>query len=91
MTTVWKFPLIPTKACEPIEISMPRHAAVLHVGVQDGIAYLWAQVNTNKPMETYKFHALGTGWEFPKHVGRYIGTFQIDDGLVFHVYDHLET
>ena len=72
---------------------MPSDAVVLSVGTQNGDIYVWALVNTTKPMSRKKFFVFGTGHPFPegtpplKFVGTVHMTAHIGGGfLVWHVF-----
>ena len=86
MKQVWKYKLGFT-VTDDMTISMPAGAELLTVQVQYGAPALWARVDPEARLVKRRIHISGTG-----HVGaegRYIGTFQLDEGrLVFHVFDH---
>lgn len=84
--TIWKFGL-------PIGETTTHKApwlwdSILHVGHQDGVVCVWAEVNPDSPRAEWfnkSFVVIGTGWEVPpEHVHR--GTVQIGD-MVWHVYE----
>lgn len=79
--TVWKFPM-----AEPgrNRLSMPRGAMVRAVGNQNGGPNLWAEVDTEQPLEDRDFMVVGTGQ--PVGVGVYVGT-AFCDPFVWHVYE----
>jgi hypothetical protein len=81
---IWKFELL---AITPCCISMPQHAEVLTVQVQNGRPYIWARCNQSNPVKDRTFTILPTGVEFESSsfIGDYLGTFQLDGG-VFHVF-----
>ncbi len=67
-------------------IRMPAGAKPLSVQMQNGVAYLWAQVDTEQPEVDALFGVFGTGHDMPG-LGEYIGTFQMHGGqLVFHLF-----
>ena len=81
---IWKYNLHPLSS----QIMAPRGSRVLCVQAQHGTPRLWVEVYPDEPVEPYPLAVYGTGHEIPDDPGRYIGTFQIDDGaFVFHVYD----
>ena len=87
MKTVHKFDLIP--ALQGKGISMPADAYPMYVAVQRGHPYVWAVVDTDKPMEDVHLIIHGTGHELdPNILGYYIGSFMMmdRDALVFHVW-----
>lgn len=84
MTTVHKFPLA---AIPDVELMMPAGARLLHVGHQDGALMLWAEVDEQAPAERRQFVVVGTGWGKPADAEVYVGTVQIQNGLVWHVFE----
>ncbi len=88
MRTIWKFPL----AVEAFQkIDMPKGAEVLTVQPQGDQACIWAILNPKAATTPRGFWIYGTGHdiepEMEKHLGRYVGTFQIR-GYVWHVFEH---
>ena len=79
---IWKFPIGST---EPM-VSMPRGAEILTVQVQNGVPTIWALVDTDAPKAKRLIHIFGTGWDIPKKIHRYIGTWQ-HDALVWHLFE----
>ena len=75
---------------EPIEeptIQLPRGARFLHVGEQDDELYVWALVDSSQPWHTLELVVIGTGWGHKStNIGPHIGTVQMRNGLVFHVF-----
>lgn len=84
--TIYKYPL--PVASNPT-ITMPQHAQVLSVHVQNGMACLWALVNPALPFEERRFFVYGTGHAVEDtSLGRFVGTFMLSGGnLVFHVFE----
>lgn len=83
--TIWKFGI-------PIEdsfmIEMPRNAHVLTVATQQDGPQMWAYVDPKAARELRRFLLVGTGHDIDVGAGRYIGTFQMQQGtLVFHVFE----
>ncbi len=89
---VYKYPL-------PIEaegfIEMPAGAKILSVQAQRGIPMVWALVDpTTKALAKHWFFVFGTGTPIDFDLGdaSFLGTFQLEDGLVMvHVWDNGET
>lgn len=82
MKTIWKYALD-----VEVEIEMPIGATVLSVGEQFGGPVLWAQVDSDAPMEQRTFRMIGTGHEFDG-TGKFLGTIQMMSGaLVVHVFE----
>lgn len=87
MITIYKYPF---KITDSLEIRMPRHAEILHVGLQKGEPHLWARVDTTQPKVTRFINIRGTGHDASR-VDRHIGTLIMSDGeFVFHVFDQGE-
>jgi len=69
-------------------VVMPKDAEILSVQVQYNDICIWALVDPKNELIERGFNIFGTGHEIPETVGKYIGTFQIDDGrLVFHLFE----
>jgi hypothetical protein len=82
---IWKYPL--PKGLNLLE--MPEKAIPRSVQIQGGQLCLWAEVQTNQPLEKRRFIVIGTGHPFPPVETRpdiYIGTVQ-DGALVWHIYE----
>ncbi len=87
MKTIHKYQL---SAADEQEIPMPVNAQILSVQMQDGIACLWAVVDTCEVIANRKIHIRGTGHSLG-NVGRYISTFQLAGGrLVFHAFEGVQ-
>lgn len=84
MKTIYKYAL-------GLGLRMPRGAQLLHLGEQHGDLYVWAKVDIDQPIVWRKLEVVGTGWqEKDGGDGVHIGTVQMHNGLVFHVFDHGE-
>ena len=87
--TIWKYVLVP----EMLTISIPEGATILTAREQGDEICIWAEVCTEKPLETRSFEIYGTGHNIPTDMGvdrRYIGTAAIYGGkYIFHVYERL--
>ena len=85
---IWKFMINIT---DTQEIPMPIGAEILTVQSQCGTPCLWARVSPGFKKENRTIIMIGTGHSIRHETGRYIGTFQIDNGaLVFHVFEGKE-
>lgn len=85
--TVWKFPLLPQS---PSVVSMPRSAAVIHVGDNgDSGPVLWAIVETDAQLVDREFWVYGTDHELPSGITKrdHLGSVQTPSGLVWHVFE----
>lgn len=83
MKTIWKYE-IPFTGDFALEI--PDDCTFLSVQLQNGKPMMWLQVDTSNETVPMKFCAYGTGWEMPEEPGDYLGTYQLNNGLVFHLY-----
>jgi hypothetical protein len=85
--TIWKFQLDPTNEV----VQMPRGAGVLSAGAQGDEIVVWARVDTAQPKVGHRFVVVGTGHDAERTVGcNPVGTVQMSNGLVFHVWDGFE-
>jgi hypothetical protein len=80
MRTVHKFLLTVASG----DVMMPRGARILRVCPQQGAPRLWAEVDTDQPLEARRFTIVGTGQ--PIETGEYVGTYD-SPPYVWHVYD----
>ena len=98
MRTIHKYPvkLNSTPGHPRIEIEMPAGARVLTVQTQYAgdlereMPYVWATVDTERPMKKRGFYLLGTGHLLPpaSTPTRYVGSFQLEGGrFVFHLFE----
>lgn len=86
---IWKFSLPSPNLEGLVSISMPKGARLLTVQVQRKEPCLWALVDPRAEKEERRFHVFGTGHPHPESTFaalRFVGTFQIEDTLVFHVF-----
>lgn len=86
MRTIWKFEI---PISDAFSIPMPRAAKVLAVGEQNHGLVMWADVSTNQPKLPRRFSVRGTGNPIPHTYDAYIGTVQMSNGLVWHVYEEI--
>lgn len=86
MQRVFKYPL---HATGEQSVPLPHGAQILCVQTQRGTPCLWALIDDTAPTGVYRTITIyGTGQPIYRSPGKYIGTFQINDGsLVFHVFD----
>ena len=84
MKEVWKYKIEPN-----IKIDMPKDSEILCVQTQFKKPCIWVMVNPNeKIMETREIEVFGTGHKMSDNNRKYIGTFQVNDGMfVFHVFE----
>lgn len=86
MKRIWKYE-IPT-ADEPV-ISMPQGAKLLSVGEQGRKLFVWAAVDPNADLRNRRLRVAGTGHPLghPLEDMPFVGTVQVANGLVWHVFD----
>lgn len=84
MKTIWKYSFNGTGAQLFL---MPSGATILSLQVQHGILCMWALVNTEAPLETREFRVFGTGHQISEDILTFVGTFQVNEVLVFHVFE----
>lgn len=85
MKAIWKYP-IKVEAQQSIE--MPIGAEILCVQMQGEQPCLWAKVSPEGWPTKRTIVILPTGAEFEEMRGRYIGTFQMHNGMyVWHVFE----
>lgn len=82
---VWKFELRPWS----IFIDMPKGAVVISAGAQGTDVVAWALCDPDAPKVSRLVAAHPTGIPLPPAMtaARVVGTVQMADGLVFHVFD----
>lgn len=82
---VWKFSLL---VVDRQTIWMPTDAQILTVQTQRDELQLWALCDEREPgTEAHEIVICGTGNPVPAAPGEYLGTFQTDGALVWHVFD----
>jgi len=84
---IYKFEL---KVLDVIEVTIPIGAKILSLQVQNNIPCLWALVDEGVRSEVRTFKTFGTGqYIFDKEISckKYIGTYQLQKGLVFHLFE----
>lgn len=79
---VWKFTLSPWTAF----VSMPVGAQIVHVGAQGADVCVWALCDPDAGKEPRYLAAVPTGAKVPGPADEFVGTVQMDDGLVFHIF-----
>lgn len=84
MKTIHKFKVIPRN-----HVLMPKDAEILSVGQQGDDIVCWALVDDDAPAHGKRqIIGFGTGHLWGgRPPGIFIGTVQIDNGLVFHFFD----
>lgn len=84
MAKIFKY----TLAAGKNEFQFPKFSEVLTVQVQHGQPQIWVlHPSMNQPMEKVNFEVVPTGQECEVTFRNYVGTFQLENGLlVFHVF-----
>lgn len=83
---IYKYPL---RTLHTQEVEMLAGAKILTVQSQDDVICIWVEVNeAETKTEKRTFNIRGTGYAFSDVSEVYIGTVQLQKGiLVFHVYE----
>ena len=86
--TIRKYPVTCGRSIQ----QMPAGAKILSVQVQLEEVQMWVLVDPSIPHEPREFDVYGTGHLMPSDPGKFIGTFQLEDGaLVFHLFEREST
>ena len=88
MSRILKYRLTPDHPCH---VTMPQGAQLLHAGAQDGAVFVWALVRGENVAEDRRFHVYGTGHTIDQADLIHVGTLQMQNGLVWHVFEELRT
>ena len=87
MKKIWKYDV---PISERFEIEMPYGAKILSFQMQNGAPRIWALVNPYIQItERQLFHVVGTGHEIDVGGELFIGTVQLRDGTVWHLFSVL--
>jgi len=86
--SIWKYQLL-IKNTQKIE--MPKNSEILCVQVQHNIPCIWVMVNLEEQSREFRtFIMHGTGHQFKNNGYTYIGTYQIEEGLlIFHLFEKI--
>jgi hypothetical protein len=90
MRTIYKYEL-PLEGSDVQHIDMPEGAELLYVDIQPEVAlhsvFVWALVDTDKPMAKRTLAVTGTGHPVPDEgTGRYVGSCRMQ-AFVWHVWE----
>jgi hypothetical protein len=92
MRTIHKY-VLQISASQPVV--MPKGAQILTIQTQGHTPCIWALVDPDEVAEMRIIEIYGTGdpiHALPEGKGRkYIGTFQVKDGSVFHAFEYLRS
>lgn len=80
MSTIYKYQLTGTNT-----LNLGEGYKFLHVGEQNGEVYLWAAVDPMAEPLSVTFVIVGTGQNIPADYP-HIGTVQMNNGLVWHIF-----
>jgi len=72
-------------------IKLPKGYEILTVKMQNGNACIWCLIDKEREKETVTFEMFGTGHPIHNDMGvsrKYIGTYFLDNGLVFHLFEY---
>jgi hypothetical protein len=83
---IWKFEVLPHGA------RMPAGARVLSVGTQGQGIYAWALCDPDQPEVERRLWPVstGAGGSYWANEATFVGTVQMQGGLVFHIFDRGE-
>lgn len=80
---IWKYIIILESTNTRL---IPRGAKPLTVQLQNGIPYVWVQVQPGEEKVVHRFYIMGTGCPHDSNkIGEYVGTWQ-KDGFVWHLF-----
>lgn len=89
MKVIYKYRL-PFK--EDSQIDMPADAKILRIDGLDGAIWVWALVDTGKPLVTRNFKLFKTGGEMPENIDEYdylgCGAIFVQMELMMYVFEH---
>lgn len=90
--TIWKYQVsLQDDITDDITIDLPTGAQILCVQMQRDVPYVWAMVDPEAPLESRSLRIYGTGEPVSAAPGRYIGSFQLLNGLyVYHLFEARE-
>ena len=84
---IWKYPLLSTPHQT---LHLPKGAEILSLDMQDNIPCMWVLITQQTDLEERHFRTIGTGNLLDDHFTgpyRFIGTYQPQSNLVFHVFE----
>lgn len=83
MKTIWKQRL---DLVDEQIIFFPIDSQLLCVQIQQGNPYIWALVDSEAPNSGYSILQCGTGHPTPDSKWTYLDTYQLENGIVLHVF-----
>lgn len=85
---IWKYQM---PVAERFTMSLPRGAEIIRMAGENGMIWLWAQVDTQAPDELRHFEAFKAGGTMPddlsKHVFRGMSHIYIQAELMLYIYE----
>jgi hypothetical protein len=89
MRTIYKFVLNTPQESNYVE--MPIGSKICHIDEQHEAICIWAEVETDLPMEIRRIQVYSTGNPIPDYYGlyhKYLGTVKLESGnFIFHLYE----
>ena len=89
---IYKYTMIENISMMPrnqsrIDMDLPQNYILLDIQEQQGQIVMWCAVDTNAPINTFKFYLAGTGGEIDMGIAlNHIATVNSSNGLVFHLF-----
>lgn len=85
MRTIWKKHI---PIADESHVPMPFGSVPIHLELQNGEPTLWFECLDSMALIPHHFHWYGTGHTLPEDMKgiAYVGTIQLPNGLVFHLY-----
>lgn len=88
MNTVWKYDVV---IDDNFSLSLPKNAKILSVQMQNGNAQMWCLVDDSEKVSlTRYFRLAGTGHPIQENRLKFVGTFQPNSYLVFHLFEIID-
>ena len=93
MKRVYKYKIVPHTLHRQSVVEVPFLAIIRHVGEQDGELFVWAEVEVAETStHVLDIEVFGTGQDIVEDMGvtrEFLGTVQMANGLVFHIYHRI--
>jgi len=68
-------------------LRIPKGAQLNYFGEQNGKLFVWADVRDTNDLEDRVINIFGTGHPIGDHPYEWMGTVQMSNGLVWHIYE----
>lgn len=89
-TTIWKKAVCDgVPSADVVELELPSVRDIIVLQLQGATPTIWFVADPDSPLETVRFHIVGTGNPMPNADVRYVGTWQLH-GFVWHVFEEIE-